>query len=100
VNIILLGRLLGQHKCLSEAPHGSTIIGELACDLNDHSIAKSSLRVHLLDFGMAVIEIKLGDAVVDLPLANNRLSLMVGIVKASVDKRGVFIVKAASKTIF
>jgi hypothetical protein len=95
VDIVLLGRLLRQHEGLRKPAHRFAIVGQLPSDLDDDAAAEGGLRVDLPDLGVAVIEVQLLDAVVDLPLSDHRLSLPVRTVQASVHKRRVLIVEPA-----
>lgn len=95
MHVVLLRGLLGQDKGLGEAAHRLAIVGQLPGHLDDDSAAEGGLRVDLPDLGVAVVEVQLLDAVVDLPLSDHRLGLPVRTVQASVHKRRVLIVEPA-----
>jgi len=93
VDVVLLGRLLGENERLGEAAHGFPVVGEFAGDLHHDPVSKGGLRVNLSDLGVTVIELELLDAVVDLPLSNHRFRLPVWCVQAPMYERRILIVE-------
>lgn len=64
--------------------------------LNDNPVAKGGLGVDLRYLGVAVTKVELLDALMDLLLANSRLTLTIEHLQAPVHKRRVVVVEPAS----
>ena len=87
MNVELLGRLRREHERLHEASHGLAVVGQLAGDLDDHGAADSGLRVHLANFGVAVLEGERANLLVDLELSDHGLFHMTGPIDTAVHER-------------
>ena len=94
VDVVLLGRLRRQDEGLHEPSHGLAVVGQLPGDLDHHPGPQRGVRIHLLDFGVAIAEIERHDLLVDFELTHGGRLLLARLLDAAMCESGVLAVES------